>query len=291
MSRALTTFILLLLALVAFAANSVFARLALLDAAIGPWSYSFIRLCSGALVLLIIVGPKSTQTGGSWKGAFALVVYAVFFSYAYLMLGAGTGALILFAVVQLTMLSFGFLKGERLDFIRWFGFGLAISGLIYLMAPSVEAPSLGGSLLMAASGLGWGIYSILGQKTGSPIIQTSGHFSRAVLILLVLSLPVLMYQPENMPTLFGISLAVASGALTSAVGYVIWYRTLKDITLTQAAISQLSVPVIAALGGMVFISEPITLRFFISSMLILIGIAISTLYQKRAKASHGRLPP
>jgi len=211
MSRALTTFILLLLALVAFAANSVFARLALLDAAIGPWSYSFIRLCSGALVLLIIVGPKSTQTGGSWKGAFALVVYAVFF---------------------------------------------------------------------------WGIYSILGQKTGSPIIQTSGHFSRAVLILLVLSLPVLMYQPENVPTLFGISLAVASGALTSAVGYVIWYRTLKDITLTQAAISQLSVPVIAALGGMVFISEPITLRFFISSMLILIGIAISTLYQKRAKASR-----
>ena len=283
MSRTLKITALTLLALIAFAANSVFGRLALLDDNIGPWSYTLIRLLSGAIVLCILTGFKASREHGSWQGASALVIYAVFFSYAYLMLSAGAGALILFAIVQLTMLGYGFLIGERLSFVQWGGFLLAVAGLIYLMAPGIEAPSLYGSLLMIGSGIGWGAYSILGKRGGDPSAQTSGNFVRATLILAALSLPGFYVINENSPNIYGLSLAIASGAITSALGYVIWYRVLKDIPLTTAAISQLSVPVIAALGGMMFIREPITLRFFIASVLILSGIGLSVIYKKPSK--------
>ncbi len=280
MSRPLTIFSLTVLTLMAFAANSVLTRLALIENEICAWSFVSIRLLSGALMLILIVGArhsfKQNLVEGSWRGASALLAYAVFFSFAYLLLATGTGALILFAIVQLTMLSWGFFKGERLNMIQWLGFIMAVAGLIYLLSPGLEAPSLLGAVLMTIAGLGWGAYSILGKTIGNPTRQTAGNFLRASAIIIVLSLPVLFFMPEAAPSYKGWGLAITSGAITSGLGYALWYAVLKHISVTKAGIAQLSVPAIAAIGGVLFVGEPLTLRFSAATLIILTGVALAT---------------
>ena len=283
------TLILTLIALIAFAANSVLARLGLTIGEIGPWGFSLIRLVSGAVILALLVSRKNgvikAATYGSWSGAAALLVYTAFFSYAYLSLPAGTGALILFALVQVTMVGAGLFLGERLTALQWLGSILAMGGLIYLLTPNIAPPDPIGAFAMALAGLGWGIYSLLGRNTSSqsPTEKTAGNFLRAALLAALLSLPVLFIWPENLPALKGIGFAVASGAITSGLGYAIWYAALKSLPATRAAIAQLSVPPLAALGGILFLSESITQRFMIATVIIFAGIILATLLPQKTK--------
>ena len=282
MPRPFTLSLLILLTLIAFAANSVLGRLALSEGDIGAWSYTLIRIISGAIVLFCLAGVKQSISNGSWTGAGSLLIYAVFFSFAYLMLPTGTGALILFAAVQLTMLGWGFSQGERLNWLQWAGFILAVAGLVYLLSPGLEAPSAPGAALMTISGIGWGVYSILGKGAGNPTARTSGNFLKASFILIALSVPILWNLPEPPPTAKGWALAISSGAITSALGYALWYHVLKDITVTRAGVAQLTVPALAALGGILFVSEPLTIRFVSASVLILSGVAAATLTRSKA---------
>jgi len=270
------------LAMIAFAANSVLGRLGLVDAGIGPGSFAAIRLVSGAVLLCLLVGPRGSLASGTWAGALALLVYAAFFSYAYLALDAGMGALILFAVVQISMVGAGLLGGERLTSRQWTGFGVAVAGLLWLLSPGLSAPPLAGSAAMAIAGLGWGVYSLLGRQAGSdPTARTAGNFARASLIGCLLLPIALMVEGEPEPALYGIALAITSGAITSGLGYAIWYAALPSLSATRAGIAQLTVPVIAALGGVLFLGELLTLRFAVSSVIILGGVAIATMAQKR----------
>ena len=284
----LRIFALTALAMIAFAANSILARLALTGGDIGPWSFTAIRFISGAMCLALIIGPMKTLRQGSWNAAFALLLYGIFFSYAYLLLSAGTGALILFAVVQITMIGGGLLAGERLRTLQWLGLALAMGGLVYLMLPSVAPPSPIGAIMMSLSGLGWGLYSLMGRGKGNPTALTAGNFLRAAIICAVITLPVLLILPEAAIGPKGIGLALLSGIMTSGIGYVIWYMALKHLTATRAGIAQLTVPFIAAIGGMLFIAEPFTLRFFIAMCLTLLGVALATLSSNKKPASKIR---
>lgn len=271
--------------LIAFAGNSVLTRLALNSGSIGPWSFSLLRFFSGALILLILAKPAASWNAGRWTAALALCAYGVFFSFAYLKLSTGTGALILFAVVQVTMLLIAFSRGERMRPLQWIGLGLAALGLVYLLSPGLEAPSLTGALMMAASGIGWGVYSILGKSKTTenvdPIAQTSGNFARAA-ILLIAATPILFWiSPEFQPAPNGIMLAILSGAVTSGLGYALWYRVLKNLTVTTAAVSQLTVPVFAAIGGAIFVFEPVTPPFAISCAVVLLGVGLATIQVSR----------
>jgi len=259
------------------------ARLALSSESIGPWGFSLIRFVSGTLVLLILSRPKVSWPAGNWSAATALCVYGVFFSFAYLKLATGTGALLLFASVQLTMLAIAFSRGERLSLFQALGLAMAIIGLVYLLAPSVDAPSPFGAALMILSGIGWGIYSVLGKTSGNPAAQTSGNFSRAAVILIFLTPIALWTVPELTPGYYGVLLAVLSGTVTSALGYALWYHVLKDISVTTAAISQLSVPVIAAIGGALFVLERVTLPFAIACVIVLIGVGFATINRPKPR--------
>jgi len=265
------------LAMIAFAANSVLGRLALIEGEIGAGSFALIRLISGAVELALLVLLQSRRPSGSWSGGLALLTYAGFFSYAYLALPAGTGAVILFAIVQVTMIGFGIFKGERPTLLQWLGLTLAFAALIWLVSPGVEAPSLIATLSMAIAGIGWGMYSLLGRGGGAPTAATAGNFIRAALIAGLVSPGILYVSPEVLPSSRGATLAVLSGAVTSGLGYAIWYTALKGLTATRAGIAQLSVPAIAAAGGVLFLSEPITLRFALATALILGGVALATL--------------
>lgn len=284
----LRIFALTSLAMIAFAANSILARLALTGGDIGPWNFTAIRFVSGAIILALIIGPTKTFRQGSWKAALALLLYGIFFSYAYISLSAGTGALILFAAVQITMIGGGFLAGERLRLLQWLGVALAIGGLVYLMLPKVAPPSPLGAAMMGLAGLGWGLYSLMGRGKGDPTALTAGNFLRAALIYAVLTVPLLWLLPETALGRNGILLALASGIMTSGLGYVIWYMALKHLTATRAGIAQLTVPFIAAIGGMLFIAEPFTLRFFIAMCLTLLGVALATLSSNKKPASKIR---
>jgi len=269
--------LLTLIVLIAFAGNSVLARLALSHGDIGPWGFSLLRFLSGTIVLAFLSRPKLSWSTGRWAGAFALCGYGVFFSYAYLELATGTGALLLFASVQLTMLMIAFSRGERLSVQQSLGLALAILGLIYLLAPGVEAPSMIGAGLMILSGIGWGLYSILGKTAGQALARTAGNFARAAIILGALTPFVFWQFPEGSANSKGLLLAILSGTLTSALGYALWYSVLKDLTVTTASISQLSVPVIAAVGGALFVFEPVTLPFAISCTAVLLGVGLATI--------------
>jgi drug/metabolite transporter (DMT)-like permease len=267
------------LAMAAFAGNSLLCRLALKNTAIDPASFTAIRLISGALMLWLLVwlkqgGPKGS---GNWFSAFALFVYAAGFSFAYVSLPAASGALLLFGAVQATMIGYGIWNGERLQGLRFLGVVLAIGGLVGLLLPGLSAPPLAGSLLMICAGVAWGIYSLRGRGAGDPTRVTAGNFLRAVPITLVMSL--LMFADMSFD-LAGFWFAVSSGALASGVGYAIWYTVLPALKNTTAATVQLSVPVIAALGGIVFLGEAMTLRLLMASVAILGGIALVIL-QKR----------
>ena len=260
--------------LVAFAGNSLLARTALEDGAIGAGMFTFIRLLSGAVMLALLVGLRAGWGAGTWRGALALFGYAAGFSFAYLELSTGTGALILFALVQLTMLGTGFASGERLSTVQWLGAGLAFAGLVVLLLPGLDAPSPVGALLMAVAGISWGTYSLLGRGGGDATARTSGNFARAALLAAV-CLPVAMVAEGTAVPLRGAGLAVLSGAVTSGLGYALWYRVLPSLSASRAGLVQLAVPPLAAAMGIAVLGEALTLPFAAASALILFGIWLS----------------
>ena len=265
--------ILTLLAMIAFASNSLLCRLALRQTPIDAASFTLIRLLSGVIALwLIVIARKAGRiTTGNWTSALALFVYAAAFSFAYITLPAGTGALLLFGTVQATMIFWGFRKGERLTARQWFGLAIAIGGLVALVFPGLSAPPIGGTLLMTSAGIAWGIYSLRGKDGGDPTSVTAGNFWRSAVFAAVLSMALLRWTNLD-PA--GIRYAIVSGAIASGVGYVIWYSALPGLKATTAATVQLSVPMLAAIGGTLFLSESITLRLLVASLLILGGIAL-----------------
>lgn len=261
------------LAMLAFAANSLLCRLALRDASIDAATFTSIRLLAGALALWLILRFRGQrlQGAGSWWSGLALFAYAAAFSFAYLMLTAATGALLLFGSVQATMIGYALLKRERFALVQLIGFVIACAGLIYLLAPGVAAPPLSGAALMIVAGVAWGMYSLRGKGSGDPTLATAGNFARAVVFTLALSAILL---PQASIDAEGVLYAVASGALTSGVGYVIWYAAVRMIKSTSAAIVQLSVPVITAVGGVVLLGEAVSLRLAFASIAVLGGIAL-----------------
>lgn len=268
-------------AMLAFAANSLLCRLALQQRGIDPASFASIRLVSGAVTLAVIVrlrAEKPAPVHASWFSAAMLFAYVAFFSFAYLTLPAGTGALILFGAVQLTMFSVGLRSGEMLAPVAWLGLALAVGGFVYLVSPGVSAPPVLGAALMALAGVAWGVYSLRGRGVANPLGATAGNFARAAPIAVVLNLILIANAHADAA---GIALAIASGALTSGIGYVIWYAALRKLSALRAATIQLSVPLIAAFGGVAFLSEAITPRLVTSSAAILGGIALALTHKSQ----------
>ena len=276
------------LAMVACAANSVLARMGLIETEIGAGSFTLIRLASGAVFLTALCLIQRQSISGTWISAAALLSYAATFSYAYLNISAGMGAIILFAMVQFSMLSWGLYRGEKLSPLQWGGFSVAIGGLIWLVSPGVEAPPLVSAVLIGLSGLSWGIYSLTGPGKSNPTSATTGNFIRATLLSLPLFAVAFYVSPEPSPPTDGIILAVISGAITSGLGYAIWYQAIRYLSATRAGIAQLTVPALAAIGGVLFLSEPITIRFAISTALILGGVGLAVLTRTPASPKAGK---
>jgi len=266
--------LLTLAVLTAFAGNSVLARLALADGAIDPWSFTALRLISGALMLLLLAGASRVLKHGSAAGALWLLVYALLFSLAYIDLAAGTGALILFAAVQVTMIAGGLKNGERISTVQAAGLLLAGAGLFVLMKPGLERPSISGAAMMTAAGIGWGLYSLRGKSAGDALGATAGNFARAALLIAPITLTAFAIGRPVVVTQGGVILAISSGVITSALGYALWYYVLKNLRAITASASQLSVPLLAASGGMLFLSEPITAGFAVSALLVLAGLGL-----------------
>lgn len=264
------------LALVAFAANSLLCRAALAHTTIDATTFTMVRLLSGALVLWLIASPRASlmraTSGGDWSSALALFAYAFAFSFAYVRLPAAAGALLLFAAVQATMIGWALAKGERLRALQAFGLVAACSGLVGLLLPGLSAPPLAAAALMVVAGIAWGIYSLRGRRAASALEATAGNFLRTVPMALLASA---WFAPTAKLDPAGIGYAIASGALASGVGYAIWYAVLPSLRATTAATVQLCVPVIAAIGGIVFLGEPPTLRFVLASAAILGGTALA----------------
>ena len=272
-------------ALLAFAGNSVLCRLALRNATIDPATFSTVRLAAGAATLLLVVAWRrkgKPHIEGSWTSAAMLFLYAVPFSFAYTRLSTGTGALILFGCVQLTMLIAALWFGERPDPLQWLGLFLAIGGLVYLLLPGLDAPSLSGAALMAVAGFSWGVYSLRGRRAADALAQTTSNFVRSVPMVAVVSIIAL---PQFFVQRSGVILAIASGAIASGLGYVVWYQALAGLTATRAAIVQLLVPILAALGGVLFLSEQISLRLALATVTVLGGIGLA-LYAREGQARH-----
>lgn len=295
-----------IIALIAFAANSLFCRMALAEGYIDAWSFTIIRLVSAMACLGIIMAIHAyrlrRQTSnhdeptvhailndkGSWLSSFSLVIYALCFSIAYVELDTGTGALILFSAVQLTMIGWGIYKKEQLSALQWLAFAVAVAGFVYLMLPSAAIPSPLAAALMAMSGIAWGVYSIRGKSCISPLRATGFNFVRSLVAVPILLLIGMMYLDDlgfkniNLEdiTTEGVLLACASGAIASGLGYSIWYTAMPLLKNTQAAIVQLCVPVIAALLGVVFLSEQLTLPFIVASTVILGAVLVFTLNKK-----------
>ena len=260
-------------ALLAFAGNSVLCRLALGENTIDAASFTIIRLLSGIIILIIattITRKKNeTRSKGSWLAASMLFIYAVAFSYGYNSLDTGTGALILFGAVQITMIIVSVISGNKLHLSEWLGLFIAFSGFVYLIIPNLTTPSLMGFILMAVAGMAWGFYTLVGRSSKQPLSDTAYNFLRTSPFILVLL--IFTFQDSNISQ-EGILLAVLSGAIASGVGYSVWYIALGGLSVTQAAVVQLFVPIIAAIGGVIFTNELITLRLLESSSLVLGGI-------------------
>lgn len=277
----ITTIFYTSLALVAFAANSVLCRLALGAQTIDAATFSTIRLASGALMLLFLtsIPPKKIRTislpsRNNFLSALLLFLYAITFSFAYISLSAGTGALILFGSVQATMIIAALVSGERPHLLEWTGLLLAIGGLVYLVFPGLSAPSPTRSALMCAAGISWGFYTLRGRGASNPLTNTANNFILALPLAVIVSL--IMLNSIHVSAK-GALLASLSGAFASGVGYVIWYAALKGLTATRAATVQLTVPIIAAIGGVIFLSENITMRLVIAAVLILGGIGLAVI--------------
>lgn len=277
------TFFYTLIALIAFAGNSVLCRIALkpqnenlplIDGA----SFTLIRLLSGALILLLLISLKDkgntftlVKRQGSWLGAASLFIYAIGFSFAYIVLDTATGALVLFGAVQLTVILISIFKGGRLSLLEWLGLITAFGGFVYLVLPNISSPSWSGFLIMSIAGVAWGIYTYQGLGSKNPLADTGANFVKSLTALPILGLFMLSTFTWSA---YGVFLAIASGVLTSGIGYAIWYTALRHLTPTIAAVCQLSVPIIAALGGIVFVNETISIRLLISATFILGGIAM-----------------
>ena len=292
----LTTF-----ALVAFAFNSILCRMALGTDEIDAASFTAVRLFAGAVALIVISyecrGPRVSKGltrkldvkplltrgllhYGNWLSAFFLFAYAICFSFAYLGLTTGTGALILFGSVQMTMIFVALFKGEPPGALEWMGLGVALGGLVYLVFPGLSSPPIVSSMLMAVAGIAWGFYTLRGRGSIDPLGDTTGNFIRTLPLVILVLLP---FLPNIHLSGRGVVLAVLSGALASGVGYTVWYAALKFHTSTRAAVLQLAVPVIAAVGGVLLLDEPATLRLAIAAALILGGIAL-TIFGRNAEA-------
>ena len=272
--------------MIAFASNSLFCRAALKQASIDAASFTFVRIFSGAVALWLIVNVRriigtasDIRVGGNWISALALFLYAAAFSFAYVDVAAGTGALLLFGAVQATMILWGLHKGEQLRAIQIVGLIGAVMGLVVLLFPGLSAPPLFGSILMLGAGVSWGIYSLRGKGEKNPAIVTAGNFARAVPLAAAVSI---MFLPRLHFDLAGVVYAIISGAITSGLGYVIWYSALPGLKAASAATVQLSVPVLTATGGILLLGEPLTLRYLLASVAILGGIAFVVLEKTRA---------
>lgn len=282
-------FTLTLIAMIAFAGNSLLCRVALKHTSIDAASFTTIRLLSGAVMLWLAARMKRGKhaSGGNWLSGFALFAYVAGFSFAYVSLPAATGALLLFGAVQATMIGYGIWTGERLLRLQIVGLILAFGGLVGLLLPGLSAPPLGGSILMLGAGVAWGVYSLRGKGSGDPTNATAGNFMRAVPIAAALSVLLLSSTSADYA---GFGYAVLSGALASGIGYVIWYTALPGLKATSAAAVQLSVPVIVALGGIVFLGELITLRLVLASVAILGGVALVILEKRHARGDQKIVP-
>ncbi|MEZ8860124.1 DMT family transporter [Vibrio sp. 10N.247.311.51] len=301
MQTVMVTFI----TLVAFAANSVLCRWALMDQTIDPLSFSIVRILSGALTLLILVTLSSqsqskreltnnTSLYTKLKSQFqltsilSLLVYMFGFSFAYLELGAGLGALVLFVAVQFTMIAAHLFSGNRMSLIEWGGCLLSVAGLVYLLMPteSTQAPDLVSIILMSLAGIGWGIYTLAGKKSSNALQSTTANFGFSSLVIIV-ALSLLVSIPNALTqvsiTEQGLIYAVISGSVASGVGYSLWYYVVKKLNTVVASIAQLSVPVIATLGGVLLLSEPVTMQFIVSSTVILLGISLVLVAPKLKK--------
>ena len=275
--------------MIAFASNSLLCRAALKQTHIDAATFTFVRIFSGAIAICLFMNVRKRVTvertatplvegssgsllrNGNWISALALFVYAAGFSFAYTSLSAGTGALLLFGAVQATMIVWGLQKGERLSTIQSAGFIIAVTGLVVLVLPGLSAPPLMGSMLMLAGGVAWGIYSVRGKREKNPASATTGNFVRAVPFAAALSIIFIVRAHFN---LAGVTFGIISGAITSGLGYVIWYSVLPDLKAVSAAIVQLSVPVLAATGGILLLGESITMRYVLASLAVLGGIAL-----------------
>jgi drug/metabolite transporter (DMT)-like permease len=285
--------LLTLVALVAFAGNSLLTRAALRDAGIDPASFTAIRIASGALMLWLIVGLQggpNVLRAGSWASAGALFVYAAAFSVAYLSLTAATGALLLFGAVQVTMIGVGRMRGERLHGAQGPGLLLAFVGLAVMLLPGLSAPPVGGALLMIGAGAAWGVYSLRGRSAGAlgmgATVETAGNFARATpLALGLLGIAWLLPGALHVEPA-GAGLALASGAITSGVGYAVWYAALTGIGAATAASVQLAVPVLTAFAGLALLSEPLTWRLGLASAAVLGGIALVVLSPGASRATR-----
>ena len=271
--------ILVSITMLAFAANSILNRMALAESEAGAASFAALRLLSGALMLVAIVQMRGQA---NWRltnvaGPLSLLAYVIGFSFAYLSLDAGLGALILFGGVQITMFAGALLRGESVPTMRWIGAGFAFAGLSFLMWPSGTAPvPLLGAGLMLGAALGWGIYSLLGAGAADPLGATARNFLWATPLGL---LPAFFMWDGMSP--IGALLAVLSGAVTSGLGYALWYRVLPELPASVAAVAQLTVPIIALAGGIVFIGEEMTWRFLVAALMVLGGVVLS-LYRAKA---------
>ena len=281
-------FLFSLIAMVAFAGNSLFCRAALAGGEIDAASFTLIRLMSGAAILYGVIGyqHRARSVGGSWLFAFALFAYAAAFSFACLSLSAATGALILFGAVQVTMIGFGIWSGERLNGRQVASVLFAVAGLVGLLLPGIQAPPLLGALAMLAAGVAWGVYSLRGRRLGDPAYETAGNFIRAVPMAAILV--ILSFSSADIEA-WGVVYAVGSGAFASGFGYAMWYMVLPHLRATTAATIQLSVPVLAAGGGVMILSEPITLRLALSSTAILGGIGMF-IASKRSETELQKTP-
>ncbi|HEY7191928.1 MAG TPA: DMT family transporter [Vicinamibacterales bacterium] len=265
------------MAMVAFAANSILCRMALREGVVDPATFSTVRFLSGA-ILLTIVATRTKRPffplSGSWLAAVVLTVYALPFAFAYTQLSAGTGALIMFGCVQVTMLVAAVGEGERPHVVQWLGLVVALTGLVNLVFPGLTAPSPLGAALMATAGVCWGVYSLLGRGASNPLLQNTGNFVRAVPLIAAASaftMPRMHIEPR------GAVLSIASGAVATGLGYVVWYAAVRGLTAVRASVVQLAVPLIAAGGGVLLLSETVTLRLVSSTVLVLGGITMAIL--------------
>lgn len=298
----ISTLFLAFFTLVAFAANSILCRMVLLSGSMGAVEFTFVRLLAGIIVLMPLIifhrnffstksdeHPPLSISIPNFLPALALFGYALFFSLAYLKLEAGSGALILFASVQITMIGVSILEGNRVSSLEWTGILISFAGLVYLMSPGLSAPSTIAATLMIASGVCWGFYSLLGRNQPRPILTTARNFLFCLPGVVILGLIMIVgYSQEQsfQVNSNGLLLAILSGAVASGMGYVLWYLTVRRITTTIASVAQLAVPVLVAIGGILLLDESLTLRLIISSIMIIGGIMITILGGRRTETKN-----